>query len=362
MSWSILNSVSAQNLTNSSLDSAAIDTSSADLIIVGASGLNSSNIAISDSSTNTWLVAISTANNNPAVNVQVWYAQNPITSTGHTFSLVNTNGFAAMSALAVKGSLSSGSSSVGSFDVENYTEYQSNGNTDLSPGSITTSSSNELAVVFVNIYNDASMPTVTMLSSWTNQTHVDCSGNNFGMVAFTSIQASAATINSSVTRSPGQPNCQGGDWGAIVTFKPAAVTGSVGAVAGSASVTAVGASQFRGVGAVAGHTAVAGVGAANFAGVGSIAGHATVAGVGAAQFSGVGLIAGSAAVSAVGSAGFAGVGSIAGHATVLGIGSAVLPITATLAAIERGDQALVGLSVYNTPANVLMGVTLKGTL
>ena len=336
MGWSILAANSAQNGQNTSVTSSAIDTRGADLLIIGFSGLNDPSLALTDSSTNTWLTALSSDNGNPAVSVRVLYVSQPLVSSAHTFTVSEPNGFAALSILAVSGSLNS----TGVFDQGNFTEYQNTGQTDLSPGSITPGHNGELLVGFINIYNDSTPPTLTDSSTnFTEQTHVDCSGSNFGMSAWTFVQTTASAINPPFTRSPGQPVNQGGDWSAIVSFQ-AAPAGSVGSVSGHSAVAGVGAAQFKAVGSAAGAAAVAGVGAAQFRGVGSVGGAATVTGVGAAQFQGVGSVSGSASVS--------------------GVGTSQLALIATEAATEQGDQALFGVSVYNTPVMVAMGVHLQG--
>lgn len=104
------------------------------------------------------------------------------------------------------------------------------------------------------------------------------------------------------------------------------ITG-VGASAGVATVTGVGAALAEGIGAGAGAAAVSGVGVTAITGVGASDGVATVSGVGVTAIVGVGNSSAGATVDGVGSSLASGIGSGAGGATVNGVGDFIITTT-----------------------------------
>lgn len=213
--WTIISSASAA-ARSGTVTTGAINTTGADLIIVGINSFEAAVTPISDSAGNTWVNVISDISTDPAVGVYLYYCENPTTSASHTFSTSNDNGFGALSVVAVSGSAAPGTV----YDTSNFF-IQPNANagtTTEQPGSISPASNNELLVLFSAIYNNSPAPSLSVDNSFAEQTAIASTSNNFGMSAWTLVQNPAASIDPTVTRSTGMP--VGGDWVAIAAFFP----------------------------------------------------------------------------------------------------------------------------------------------
>lgn len=123
--------------------------------------------------------------------------------------------------------------------------------------------------------------------------------------------------------------------GGALVVKKAASTGSVGAAAGTSTVSGIGSAVTVGVAASAGTSTVTGIGSDVTVTVGTATGTSTVTGVGSRLAISVGASAGSSTATATGSSLGIGVGSSAGSSTVTGqlspimVGSAAGTSTAT---------------------------------
>lgn len=135
---------SASAAANTAATTSGIDTTGADLIVIGVSGWTSNldTTAPTDSKGNTWTAMTYKATGDSAV--KMWYCYNPTVGSGHTFTHGGTT-YATICVIAFSGAASS------PLDQQN-----SNGNlpgtTSLSTGSITPTEDNELVVAMWATY------------------------------------------------------------------------------------------------------------------------------------------------------------------------------------------------------------------
>lgn len=100
-------STSAASSTGNDVTTGAIDTSGADLLVAyvaGYSGTTDPIPGVTDNFSNTWVPELASLANPTTVQVQGFYAKNPIVGAGHTFSAGGTQTFAAIAVLAASGS------------------------------------------------------------------------------------------------------------------------------------------------------------------------------------------------------------------------------------------------------------------
>jgi hypothetical protein len=103
MSFTIVAATSAGSADGSSVTTAPINTTGADLIVVGASmGVGFLGVVLSDSHSNTW-TALTPQSISGATNC-LFYCHAPIVGTCHTFTLTGSGNFPSMGVLAVSGS------------------------------------------------------------------------------------------------------------------------------------------------------------------------------------------------------------------------------------------------------------------
>jgi hypothetical protein len=188
---------------------AAIDTSSANFLVIGAtdynhdSGIDTITDSLDGFSTttgNTW--ALAKDQSTGSVNCAIWYSANPVVGASHQFRCVgNYPGFfvAAFSGVATSGPLD-----------------QANGNgvvgVTIQSGSVTPSTANQLIVSLVAI----NVAEANFSIDW-GFTTTD-SGGLYGAMAYL-VQGTAAAINPAWTL-PASSSCQA----AIATFKAAGAT------------------------------------------------------------------------------------------------------------------------------------------
>lgn len=173
----------------------AIDTTGANLIVVGATG--SSAFTVTDSKGNTWTALTETG---IGIDSQLYYCLNPTVGSGHTFT--NTASYPTVHVVAVSGAAAS---SV--FDVESVSSTGS-------PGSVTPSVNGSLLVT-VEV-NDSSADFASAISGGftmlTGQPFTG--GQNYGGRMAYLIQTTAAAISPTWTFA-------GGISSTIASFKPA---------------------------------------------------------------------------------------------------------------------------------------------
>lgn len=179
--------------TTATTTTTAIDTSGANLIVVGVSHQTGTGPTITDSASNTW-TALTESNIASGVGAKMYYCYAPTTSSSHTFT-DGSGGSATVGVLAVSGATSS------PFDLE--TGATSTATTTVQTGSITPSLANELLVTMFG-FNAAGTPT-SINSSFTKIGEVDfLSGNHYGGAMGYLVQTTAAAVNPTWTRTNSQ--------------------------------------------------------------------------------------------------------------------------------------------------------------
>lgn len=181
--------------TNSGLTSASLNTTGADLLVVGLSeGGTVNNGTISDSKANTWHQL--TQQINGGKSSELWYAWNAAVGTSHTFTVTGTTDFPSFCVAAFSGSQTSSDP----FDVQNGANatFQST----LAPGSITPGSANELIVTCLQSDGQALAATINGGFTVTDSTTNAGFGHQSASMAYL-IQTTAAAANPTWTRASG---------------------------------------------------------------------------------------------------------------------------------------------------------------
>lgn len=161
----------------------AIDTTGSKLIVLSVSKWTTGAISVSDSKGNTWVPLTERGSGSTPTN-RLYYCENPIVGSGHTFTVTGSSVYIALGILAFNGS------DISPFDLENGNTSPS-GNS-LNPGSITPSIDNE--VVITSIATDSS----SGMGIDSGFTFIDIpysAGNNMGGGISYKIQTIAAAIN-----------------------------------------------------------------------------------------------------------------------------------------------------------------------
>lgn len=182
MAYSLLTHAAAGS-SSSGATTGAIDTTGADLIVIGASYGASTTITVSDSKGNTWTPL--TAQANASHKNQLYYCQAPTVGSGHTFTISGTNSYGGITVLAISGSTAS------PFDQQNGAAAAATGS--IATGSITPSSDNELIVTAAS-FEFVGTPTVD--SSFTQlEVAAYTPGATYGCVLGYQIQTTATARN-----------------------------------------------------------------------------------------------------------------------------------------------------------------------
>jgi hypothetical protein len=193
----------------------AIDTTGATLLVLVISAINA--VALggtpTDSKGNTWTArTVYSSGGNGAV--RVWYAENPVVGSGHTFTYTRASSFPVIMAIAV-----SGAALASVYDVENGAGQV--GGTTLQPGSVTPSAANALLVAGTGI--DGVGRTATINASFTGLIGIAGDGaTRMGGYAAHLIQGAAAAVNPTWTYSGAVSRVAAN----ITVFKAAASSGT----------------------------------------------------------------------------------------------------------------------------------------
>lgn len=172
----------------------AVNTTGANLIVIGADDTNFGTPSDNKGNTYTGSVSISSQSSG-----KIWYCNNPTVGTGHTFTPGGSNG--SIQAIAVSGALATGAP-----DVTNATTWTGDGSTTFteSPGSVTPTQNGELCVALygISIPSNTGGTPFSVNSGFTIQGAIDVvSGSYFGTVLATLVQGTAAAVNPTLTRS-----------------------------------------------------------------------------------------------------------------------------------------------------------------
>jgi hypothetical protein len=146
MGFSLIASTSLAGTSASSLTTSAINTTGANLIVVGITNQLQGGLSLSDSKGNTWTL-IQTSND-PSMDqyAKLYYCYGPSVGAGHTFTV--TGSYSPIAVLAFSGAASS------PLDQQTGSGNDSAGG--FQPGSVTPTQNNELIVSFVGIQPSSS--------------------------------------------------------------------------------------------------------------------------------------------------------------------------------------------------------------
>lgn len=184
----LISNISATG-TDSTVTSGAIDTTGADLIVIGIAVDGSATPTISDSKSNTWTpLTASTL----TVKTILYYCSNPTVGSGHTFSNTGAFNFCSLCVSAFSGVKTSNP-----FDQEN--GATATGVTTVQTGSVTPTEDNELIVTHLG-FNAAGLPT-SIDSSFIETNDAEFgAANNYGSTMAYIVQTTAGSVNPTWTR------------------------------------------------------------------------------------------------------------------------------------------------------------------
>lgn len=201
--FALIAQTSAAGNTNS-VTTSSIDTTGANLIILGVSYNTGATPTITDSEGNTWtaLTAHALGSNGTS---RIYYCYNPTVGSGHTFSNTGSSNYSVVSAQAFSGALST------PFDQENGSTNPASST--LSPGSVTPSVDNE---VVISHFMFSVAGTASVNGGFSTPTQADFSGgNNYGGAMAYLVQTTATAANPQWTSGGGATGLAGSN----ATFK-----------------------------------------------------------------------------------------------------------------------------------------------
>lgn len=192
--------------TANTVTTGAIDTTGANLIVIGVTFDTTAARTISDNKGNTWTPLTNTTSS--SAGAQLYYAINPTVGSGHTFSNTGSSNFSSIFVEAFSGV------ATGGFDQQN---GSTNSATTIQPGSVTPGQDNEVVVTFLG-FNSAGTP-VSINGGFTqSDTAINfSSGAHYGAGMAYLIQTTATAANPTWTRTNTQTNST-----RIATFKASA--------------------------------------------------------------------------------------------------------------------------------------------
>lgn len=104
MAISLVNSLGQQSTTSNGFVTSSIDTSGANLLVVGIGFYSLGNITLVDNKSNDWVEAVSTTFSDYLLTVILYYAKNAITGSDHSFQITGGFNFPSICVLAFSGS------------------------------------------------------------------------------------------------------------------------------------------------------------------------------------------------------------------------------------------------------------------
>ncbi len=172
-------STDASNVTTSS-----INTTGANLIVVGVAGYTLFSATVTDSKSNTWTAL--TARSGGVTRSRLWYCSNPTVGSGHTFTVSSGGATPALCVAAF-----SGAKATSPYEAESGATFVTTG--PIQPGSITPAENGELLVASLSrAVNE--LPTIN--GGFTITNHVAyLASNHYGCDVAYLIQTSAAAAN-----------------------------------------------------------------------------------------------------------------------------------------------------------------------
>lgn len=207
MTIALVSSTAKQGARNGATTS-AIDTTGANLIVIGIAWYSVTSPSISDSQSNTW-TALTTSNVASDVGSKLYYCVNPTTNAAHTFTFGPANVYGGLIVAAFSGVATSSP-----FDQQ--TGATSSSASALSTGSVTPTENNELVIFAAGKGGNTTTVDATSVGSMI--------GNYAGITAVTYAQGMGYEIQTTATaRNPSLSGTGTSVMAArIATFKAAA--------------------------------------------------------------------------------------------------------------------------------------------
>ncbi len=213
MAYGFVASVSVSSAVADTGNSSAIDTSGATLLVVAVAYFGSTP-TLSDSKFNTWTLAASIADGSGRKS-EIYYAENPVVGTGHTFRLSGTTSAPALAVTAWSGAATSSPG-----------DQVSSGNsasaTTVATGSLTPTEDNELVIAAAMCEGTTNPPVASIDGGFTIQENLaGVASNAFAVGQAYLVQTTATAANPTWTLGSSQ------NTNAIaVSFKAASSGGS----------------------------------------------------------------------------------------------------------------------------------------
>ncbi len=200
----LVTSTTARSTNSNGFTSSGINTTGANLIVVGVVRLTGVSATLSDSKGNTYTAGTETTGVTPLL--RLYYCASPVVGTGHTFTVTSTGAYPAIAVLAFSGASTS--------PADLHSEATSASGNTIQPGSITPS---ENSCVLVTAVGSNSNPQ-NIDNGFTAVTIDPAGGAAFGIGIAHKIQTTATAVNPTWTSS-GQVNASA----VMASFKATAV-------------------------------------------------------------------------------------------------------------------------------------------
>lgn len=150
MAYTFIGNVSANAGGSGNATTGALDTTGANLIVIGLGyWVGATSPSVSDSKGNAWTPLTAEAGGGGGAVIRLFYCLNPTVGAGHTFSSTGTNLYAGINVLAFSGGLA--------YDQEG---AGGNGASPIQPGSITPTNDNELILTALTYNAITVSPTI----------------------------------------------------------------------------------------------------------------------------------------------------------------------------------------------------------
>lgn len=189
----------------------AVDSTGANLIVIGIHNYSTFALTVSDSKGNTWTALTSYRTSNQS-GIRFYYCLAPTVGSGHTFTVSSTAAYPVITAMGFSGVKTSSP-----FDVENGALNTTG--TSRQPGSVTPAENGSLVIAGMTFNGAVTSPSVD--SSMTLQETVPyLAANYMGALAAYYIQPTAAAINPTFSWTTSINNSS-----AICVFKPEPAAG-----------------------------------------------------------------------------------------------------------------------------------------
>lgn len=217
MGYSYVNGTIAGSSSSSPVTTSPIDTTGATLLVVAVACGSTGPSTITDSKGNQYLCMAPVAYNSGPNFVELYYCNNPIVGTGHTFTATSSplgRAFPSIGALAFSGVAESAADVFSWADAASVSSVQ--------PGSVTPSANGELIITAAHGWLATGLSVDSGFTAFT----AGSTANNYALGLAYLIQTTAAPIDPTWTLSASETY----PIASIIAFKPSASGGGSGGV------------------------------------------------------------------------------------------------------------------------------------